>query len=115
MWLTKPFLNLVVYLINFGYQVTCQVTTISDFLQSKSLGSIDLLKIDAERAELDILRGIKPADWPKIRQVVIELHHGKRDLALVKDLLKTQGFSTVEAEYELGLEDNELLTVYALR
>jgi FkbM family methyltransferase len=115
LWLTKPFLNLVVYLINFGYQVTCQVTTISDFLQSKNLANIDLLKIDAERAELDILRGIKPDDWPKIRQVVIELHHGKRDLEVVSDLLKSQGFNKIITEYDLGLEDNEFLTVYALR
>ncbi len=115
LWLTKPFLNLAVYAINFGYQVTCQVTTISEFLHNKNLAYIDLLKIDAESSELNILRGIKPDDWPKIRQVVIELHHGKRDLEVVMDLLKRQGFNKVATEYDLGLEDNEFLTVYALR
>ncbi len=115
LWLTKPFLNLAVYAINFGYQVNCQVTTVSEFLHNKSLATIDLLKIDAESSELNILQGIKPNDWPKIRQVVIELHHGKRDLEVVTDLLKNQGFNKITTEYELGLEDNQFLTVYALR
>jgi 31-O-methyltransferase len=115
LWLTKPFLNVATLVINFGYSVTCQVTTISEFIRSRKLATIDLLKIDAEKAELDILRGIKLEDWPKIRQVVIELHHGKRDLPVVSALLKGKGFKTIRAEYELGLEHSQYLTVYALR
>jgi FkbM family methyltransferase len=115
LWLSKPFLNLAVYAINFGYQVNCQVTTVSDFLHTKNLGTIDLLKIDAESSELNVLRGIKPHDWPKIQQIVIELHHGNRDLPLVVDLLKQHGFNNLNTEYELGIENNDLLTVYAVR
>ncbi|CAN0151235.1 unnamed protein product, partial [Ectocarpus sp. 13 AM-2016] len=35
---------------------------------------IDLLKIDVEGAELDVLLGIEQQDWPKIKQVVAEVH-----------------------------------------
>ncbi len=30
---------------------------------------VDLLKVDVERAELNVLKGILPEDWPRIRQV----------------------------------------------
>ena len=35
---------------------------------------MDLLKIDVERAEKEVLQGILPSDWPKIRQVAMEVH-----------------------------------------
>ena len=36
--------------------------------------SVDLLKVDVERAEKEVLEGILPSDWPKIRQVAMEVH-----------------------------------------
>ncbi len=30
--------------------------------------AVDLLKIDVEKAELDVLAGIEEADWPRFRQ-----------------------------------------------
>lgn len=30
---------------------------------------VDLLKVDVERAELEVLAGVQPAHWPRIRQV----------------------------------------------
>ncbi len=34
---------------------------------------MDLLKVDVEGAELDVLRGVDPQDWARIRQVVVEV------------------------------------------
>ena len=57
----------------------CQLRTLSDVLATESIEQVDLLKIDVEKAELDVLTGIREPDWPAIRQVVAELHL-QRDL-----------------------------------
>jgi FkbM family methyltransferase len=47
----------------------CALCTLSEVLAQQHLAHVDLLKIDVEGAELDVLRGVLPADWPRIRQV----------------------------------------------
>lgn len=46
----------------------CAMTTVSALMAEHDLERIDLLKIDVEGAELDVLRGIRPEDWPRISQ-----------------------------------------------
>lgn len=50
-------------------QQRCAMTTVSSLMTQHSLERIDLLKIDVEGAELDVLHGIHPEDWPRIHQV----------------------------------------------
>ena len=38
--------------------------------------SVDLLKVDVERAELSVLQGVKDEDWPRIKQVAVEVRGG---------------------------------------
>ena len=38
--------------------------------------TVDLLKVDAECAELQVLQGVAPADWPKIGQLAMEVTRG---------------------------------------
>jgi hypothetical protein len=73
--------------------VQCPVKTLSQVMDECQIEQIDLLKIDAERAELDILRGIERRHWPVIRQLILEVHypHGPRYDELVQ-LLQSQGF-----------------------
>jgi len=47
-------------------------------LREHGVEQIDLLKIDAEKAELDIINGIDDHDWPKIKQIVLEIHDPTR-------------------------------------
>ena len=54
--------------------LACELRTLSAVLREQSLDRVDLLKIDVERAELDVLRGIREEDWSAIRQVVVEIH-----------------------------------------
>lgn len=83
-------------------ELVCPLTTISEVIARRNIQRIDLLKIDTERAEQDILAGIEESDWPKIQQVVMEVHDGEGPLAAVKSLLLEQGFAVkVQEDPEL--------------
>ena len=76
---------------------TCELTTVSDVLREHGLERIDLLKVDAERSELDILRGVREEDWERIDQVVLEVHT-RELLEEISALLAARG-------YDLAVED----------
>jgi len=58
---------------------------------------VQLLKIDVERAELDVLRGVEARDRPRVEQVAVEVHEALLDD--VVELLKTTAkFTKVECE-----------------
>lgn len=52
----------------------CRLRRLSDVIADLGVTRIDLLKVDVQRAELDVLMGIDEADWPRVRQVVCEVH-----------------------------------------
>lgn len=56
-------------------------------------GAIALVKIDAEAAELDILRGSLET-LPRVRRIVAACYHTPREAADVSRFLRTQGFRT---------------------
>jgi hypothetical protein len=68
------------------------VWNLSEFLRSRDIGCVDLLKLDAEQSEEDILAGIADEDWPKIRQTVIEVHGGEMAAREMADFLEQRGF-----------------------
>lgn len=98
-----------------GIQVDCPLRTISDVVAEQKVDRIDLLKIDCEGAEWDVLMGIAPTDWPKVQQVVVEVHDTNGRADQVKALLKTHGFIKIVGEKEKALEGTELINLYAIR
>jgi len=110
-WLLK----LILKIIFSEQQVVCQAVTLSEIIHTHQIEQIDLLKIDAEKAELDILQGIQPDHWPKIRQVVLEVHDIAGRLDTVTALLRHQGFSEVIAQQEPGMQALGIFEVYARR
>lgn len=52
---------------------SCELTTISEIIKENDLKKIDLLKIDVEKSELLVLKGIEDNDWDKIKQLVLEV------------------------------------------
>jgi FkbM family methyltransferase len=74
--------------------VTCELWTLSDFLREQALTRVDLLKVDAEQSEQHILAGLAEEDWPKIRQVVVEVHQGEKATQAMMALLRQRGFRT---------------------
>jgi FkbM family methyltransferase len=105
-------------LLNYYFQVdlvSCQLKTLSELIQEHSLQRIDLLKIDVENSELDVLLGLGDSDWPKIKQVVVEVHDREHRLDQVINLLKQQGLSRIAVEQEPLFQGSTLFNVYAIR
>ncbi|MFF0445677.1 FkbM family methyltransferase [Streptomyces sp. NPDC004609] len=75
-----------------GIELTVPAVTVSDLVRRYGLTRVDLLKVDVERAELDVLRGVEPGHWPLIRSVVAEAHDENGRLAELAGLLLAQGF-----------------------
>ena len=81
--------------------VEVRMRTLSEVIREQGITSIDLLKVDVEKSELDVLRGVDPEHWPLIRQVVAEVHDIDGRLDTVLDLLAERGF---HAEAEIGAD-----------
>jgi 31-O-methyltransferase len=74
--------------------VICELTTLSEFLGKNGIARVDLLKVDAEQSEQRILAGLAQEDWPKIRQVVVEVHGGDEAIRVMMESLRRRGFRT---------------------
>ena len=97
-------------------QYACQLRSLSDIIRAEQIEKIDLLKLDAEKSELDVLQGIHSADWPKIRQIVMEVHENAEYTVLtqVSEILTQQGFE-VQVDQESLLAGTTFYNIYAWR
>lgn len=99
-------------------EYTCQLRTLSEIIDAYQIERIDLLKIDAEKSEVDILAGIAPEHWARIRQFVLEVH-SQPLLEQVTQLLTQHGYHfEISASEEAHSSDNpeetyQLFMVYA--
>jgi FkbM family methyltransferase len=96
-------------------QVTCQVKTLSEIIREEHIETIDLLKIDVERSELNVLQGIDPQDWAKIRQIFVEVDDWSASGDEIVTLLKQHGFHNITMEQEPWRKGSKMFTLYALR
>jgi FkbM family methyltransferase len=112
----EPFLDaLVQNALRDKKEHVCQLRTISEIARETGVPEISLLKVDAEGSELDVLLGIVPDDWPKIRQVVLEIHGAQSaKLPRIREILETEGFRCVFEE-ETALRGTGIVNCYACR
>jgi FkbH-like protein/FkbM family methyltransferase len=93
----------------------CRMASLSDIIREHGIDKIDLLKIDAEKSESDIIAGIDAGDWPKIDQIVIEIHDRTREtVRRIETLLSEKGYRCA-VEQETLLENAGLFNLYATR
>ena len=98
-----------------GQTVDCDMHTISGFLRERQIERIDYLKIDVERAELDVLRGVEADNWQKIRQVVVEVHDIEDRLHTITSLLSQHGLDKIVVSQVPTLTDSNIFVVFAVR
>lgn len=98
-----------------GRQIDVEVTTVSALLAQRCPDAeVGVLKVDVERAEMDVLRGVSDADWSRVRTVVAEVHDRDGRVDAVCELLGGRGFDTC-ARQDPSLRGTELYEVYADR
>jgi amino acid adenylation domain-containing protein/FkbH-like protein/FkbM family methyltransferase len=96
-------------------KVVTQLRTISSVVRENGIDRIDLLKVDAEKSELPVLRGIDDDVWRIIRQIVIEVHDQEGPvLAEVLGMLRQHGFEAT-VEEEDALRGSGLYNIYGVR
>ena len=77
---------------------------------------VDLVKIDVEGAEEQVLAGVAEHDWPRLRQLAIEVHDVDGRLERLAAMLEGRGYRVTSAREDWAL--HELLgisTLYAWR
>ncbi|MEV8517148.1 amino acid adenylation domain-containing protein [Dactylosporangium sp. NPDC051484] len=87
----------------------------ADLLAATGLERIDLLRLDADRAGLDVLAGITGANWPRVRRLVVELSDADGRLKKAVTLLEEHGFDVVTEQDDQPPNDAPHYTVYARR
>lgn len=94
---------------------SCELVSVADIIRANRLERIHLLKIDAEKSELDILKGIRDEDWPIIDQIVIEIHDTSGAVAReIQCLLTSRGFRCT-LDRETLLDGSGLFNLYGTR
>jgi 31-O-methyltransferase len=100
----------------FLKRIVCPLRSLSEVIAEHGVSQIDVLKIDVEGSELEVLRGIAPEDWPKIRQIAIEAHDLNGRPEQIAALLRERGYRVTVSP--LGWEIATLLglvMLYAVR
>jgi FkbM family methyltransferase len=93
---------------------TAPVKTLSQVIRENNVERIDLLKIDVEKSELDVLDGLEEEDWPKIRQLVVEVHDIEGRLRLITARLEARGYK-LTVEQDAVLRETGIYNLYAIR
>jgi FkbM family methyltransferase len=100
--------NLIVYFKMKHQKFTCQLKTVSEMIRETGVTRIDLLKVDVERSELRVLKGISDADWPIVQQVVLEVQNDAdptTEMEVVQ-LLKEKGFDVIQENARFLIQEN---------
>lgn len=97
----------------------CRLRGLSEVIDEVGVRTIDLIKIDAQRAEYDVLQGIAARHWPLIQQISMEVHdeagsptEGRVERVTAR--LAEEGFQVSVAVEEM-LRDTGRYAVYAVR
>lgn len=93
---------------------TCPLSTVSRVLRDEGIETVDLMKLDVQKAEWEILQGVEEGDWPKVRQVVMEIHDIEGRMEKVTELLESRGYA-VTAEQDRLYGGSAIYNLYAIR
>ena len=100
--------------LNEKQTIKCRLTTLSAFIKLNNIQQIDLLKINAEKSELNILNGIEKNDWSKIKQIILEVNNLKGSLKQITEKLTQNNFDII-IEKEDRKRTSYLFNIYARR
>jgi FkbM family methyltransferase len=92
----------------------CRLRPLSSVIAECGVEWIDLLKIDVQKAEQEVLDGIREEHWPRIAQIGIEVHDLDGRLERTVRRLEGRGFRVAVEQDEL-LRGSVLYNLFAVR
>jgi acyl carrier protein len=92
----------------------CRLRPLSSVIAECEVEWIDLLKIDVQKAELEVLAGLREEHWPIVGQIVMEVHDLDGRLERIVQLLEERGFRVAVEQDEL-LRGSVLYNLFAVR
>ncbi|MFB8417141.1 FkbM family methyltransferase [Streptomyces albidoflavus] len=95
-------------------EYTATLRPLSAVIREQGIERIDLIKIDVQKSERQVIDGIDAEDWPKIQQMVLEVHDADGEVARLTELLRGHGF-TVTAEQDETYVGTDIHNLYAVR
>lgn len=95
--------------------VTADVDTVDNIVARYGIESIDLLKIDTEGQERAVMDGISPELWPRIRQLLVEVHRGPEELKSFSEELKGRGYHLEIENHPMAQGGAPVSHIYAHR
>lgn len=93
---------------------TCRLITLREVIREHGIQRVDLMKIDVQKSELNVLLGLAEEDWPRVRQIVIEVHDIDGRVARVSELLAGRGYDVHHEQDEMYVGSN-IYNLYAIR
>ncbi|RKH24696.1 non-ribosomal peptide synthetase, partial [Corallococcus sp. CA031C] len=92
---------------------TARLRTLSDIIDEHAVETIDLLKVNVEKSELQVLQGLREEHWGRIRQMVVEIDV-KENVEPITELVRQHGFDLV-VDQDVLLSGTQLCYLYAIR
>jgi FkbM family methyltransferase len=92
----------------------CRLRTVAEVIREERVERVDLMKIDVQKSESDVVAGIGGEDWPKIKQLVVEVHDTGGRLRQMIDLLEARGYR-VAVEQDDHYHHSILFNLFAVR
>ena len=96
-------------------EIKGEIKTLSSVINSLAIESIDLLKIDIEVEEYEVLRGLNQKYWPKIKQIVFEVHDIEYRIDKIKTILESKNFQIIVEHNELVPSTLKIFNLCAVR
>ena len=116
-FINKQLISLAFYLycktIGKAIPIECQLSTISKVISNHNIKKIDLLKIDVEKAEMDVLIGIEDSDWEKINAVALEVHNIDNRQDKILKMLERYGFDNILVDKVV--DDQFIFNIFGFR
>ncbi len=114
-WLRARIVRILVRRLLVPKQADCRLETLSNIIRQEGIDRIDLLKVDVEKAEVEVLEGIEDAHWSRIRQIVVEVHDIEGRVRSIESMLRVRGFGEIIADQEEELKHCDIYNIYARR
>ncbi len=91
-WVRRVWAGSCVKVLFRSKKVRCEIDTVARMVERLKVERVALLKIDVEGAEWEVLQGIGENCWPRIAQIVAEVHDENGRLGQVCELLRSRGY-----------------------